>query len=104
MFVCSSRGCSFSFSCVFSVLSASPNPAHYVLAVLSIPSYLQAVAPNCTQYTLITQNVDGLSTRAYREVMSHHSQSDNTTKPTKLFRDAWAAFRHFLHLMQSPRA
>lgn len=36
------------------------------------------MAPNCTRYTVITQNVDGLSTRAYREVMSRHSQSDNT--------------------------
>ena len=35
------------------------------------------MAPNCTRYTVITQNVDGLSTRAYREVMSRHSQSDN---------------------------
>jgi len=64
-FVRSSRGRLSSFSWVPSVLSASPNPAHYDLAVLSIPAYLQAVAPNCTRYTVITQNVDVLSTRAY---------------------------------------
>jgi NAD-dependent deacetylase sirtuin 5 len=72
------HSCSVGFP---SVLSASPNPAHYALALLSIPSFLQAVAPNCTRYTVITQNVDGLSTRAYREVMSRHSQSDNNTVP-----------------------
>lgn len=60
---------------VHSVLAASPNPAHYALAVLSLPSYLQTVAPSCTQYTIVTQNVDGLSTRAYREVVSRHSDS-----------------------------
>lgn len=71
-----------SFSVGFpSVLSASPNPAHYVLALLSIQSYLQTVAPNCTRYTVITQNVDGLSTRAYREVMTRHLQSDNGVPP-----------------------
>ena len=75
------HSCSVEFP---SVLSASPNQAHYALALLSIPSYLQVVAPNCTRYTFITQNVDGLSTRAYREVMSRHSQSDNNTVPRYL--------------------
>ncbi|KAF8737778.1 hypothetical protein AX14_012340 [Amanita brunnescens Koide BX004] len=57
------------------VLAASPNPAHYALAVLLLPLYLQTVAPSCMGYTIITQNVDGLSTRAYREVVSRHSDS-----------------------------
>ncbi|KAJ6618730.1 DHS-like NAD/FAD-binding domain-containing protein [Mycena sp. CBHHK59/15] len=49
------------------ISAASPNAAHYALAVLSLPSYLSTVAPHA-QYTLITQNVDGLSTRAHQDV------------------------------------
>src|SRR6266550_6652263 len=74
---------------VRSILAASPNPAHYALAVLSLPSYLQTVAPSCTRYTIITQNVDGLSTRAYKEVVSRHSDStsvqDLPAQPPNLF-------------------
>ncbi|KAH7888452.1 DHS-like NAD/FAD-binding domain-containing protein [Phlebopus sp. FC_14] len=69
------------------VLTASPNPAHYALAVLSLPSYLQTVAPSCAQFTIVTQNVDGLSTRAYKEVVSRHSNGtpDPVLYPPNLF-------------------
>ncbi|KAJ7159962.1 DHS-like NAD/FAD-binding domain-containing protein [Mycena crocata] len=53
-------------------LAASPNAAHYALAVLAFPSYLSAVAPHA-QFTLITQNVDVLSTRAHQDVLRRHS-------------------------------
>jgi len=35
--------------------------------VLSIPEHLKVVAPSATKFTLVTQNVDGLSARAFRE-------------------------------------
>ncbi|KAL5488325.1 hypothetical protein ACEPAI_6433 [Sanghuangporus weigelae] len=44
--------------------AASPNAAHRALAQLSIPSYLNTIAVPESTFTLITQNVDGLSTRA----------------------------------------
>ncbi|KAJ7103142.1 DHS-like NAD/FAD-binding domain-containing protein [Mycena belliarum] len=51
------------------ILAAAPNAAHYALAVLALPAYRAAVAPDA-RYTLVTQNVDSLSTRAHREVPS----------------------------------
>ena len=50
-------------------LEAQPNAAHLALAMFSINSIRHAIAPNST-FTLITQNVDGLSTRAWNEVIS----------------------------------
>ncbi|KIM80664.1 hypothetical protein PILCRDRAFT_9477 [Piloderma croceum F 1598] len=50
-----------------SALKAVPNAAHLALAVLSIPEHLKVVAPSATKFTLVTQNVDGLSARAFRE-------------------------------------
>ena len=78
-YVCStpvlSRSFLFSLGFFPSVLSASPNPAHYAL-MLSIPSYLQAVAPNCTWYTVITQNVDGLRVHIEKScLVIHHSRT-----------------------------
>jgi len=64
----------------------SPNAAHCALASLSIPSVLKRVAPNAESFTLVTQNIDGLSTRAFREVAQRHSLSerdtDNLTRDT----------------------
>ncbi|TFY83847.1 hypothetical protein EWM64_g174 [Hericium alpestre] len=50
-------------------LAARPNSAHVGLAMLSIPHFRHQVAPNST-FTLITQNVDGLSEVASREIES----------------------------------
>lgn len=44
-------------------MRANPNPAHMALANLCLPEYLRSLAPSA-QFTLVTQNVDGLSTRA----------------------------------------
>jgi len=48
-------------------LKAVPNAAHLALAMLSIPEHLKVVAPSA-KFTLVTQNVDGLSARAFRDV------------------------------------
>ncbi|TFY72493.1 hypothetical protein EVG20_g497 [Dentipellis fragilis] len=50
-------------------LAAKPNAAHESLALLSIPEIRRQVAPNST-FTLITQNVDGLSIVALHDVES----------------------------------
>ncbi|OCH94259.1 DHS-like NAD/FAD-binding domain-containing protein [Obba rivulosa] len=44
-------------------LNAQPNPAHLALAAFSLPSIRHRVAPE-SSFTLVTQNVDGLSQRA----------------------------------------
>ncbi|KAL5527114.1 hypothetical protein ACEPAG_5905 [Sanghuangporus baumii] len=44
--------------------AASPNAAHRALAQLSIPSFRNTITAPESTFTLITQNVDGLSTRA----------------------------------------
>lgn len=52
---------------LFRALKAAPNAAHLALAMLSVPEHLKVIAPSA-KFTLVTQNVDGLSTRAFREV------------------------------------
>lgn len=52
-----------------------PNAAHYALAKFSLPSVRHAIAPGST-FTLITQNVDGLSSRALSEVLQTATASD----------------------------
>ncbi|KAI0074675.1 DHS-like NAD/FAD-binding domain-containing protein [Panus rudis PR-1116 ss-1] len=42
-------------------LKAKPNAAHYAIAMLSIPSYRSTVASQDAKFTLITQNVDELT-------------------------------------------
>ena len=48
-------------------LTAQPNDAHIALAKFSLPEYREQIAPGST-FTLITQNVDGLSRRALDHV------------------------------------
>ncbi|KAL6301965.1 DHS-like NAD/FAD-binding domain-containing protein [Sparassis latifolia] len=48
-------------------LKAQPNAAHLALATLALPERLRVIAPHAT-FTLITQNVDGLSARALEDV------------------------------------
>ncbi|OBZ79080.1 NAD-dependent protein deacylase [Grifola frondosa] len=50
-------------------LKAQPNDAHMTLARFSIPHLRDKVAPGST-FTLITQNVDGLSTKAFELISS----------------------------------
>ncbi|KAI4522763.1 DHS-like NAD/FAD-binding domain-containing protein [Schizophyllum commune Loenen D] len=49
-------------------LSAKPNPAHKILAKMSIPTELKKVAPQAKSFHLITQNVDRLSVQALEEL------------------------------------
>jgi NAD-dependent deacetylase sirtuin 5 len=50
-----------------SALKAIPNAGHIALAMLAVPEHLKTIAP-FAKFTLVTQNVDGLSPRAFREV------------------------------------
>ncbi|KAF9653610.1 DHS-like NAD/FAD-binding domain-containing protein [Thelephora ganbajun] len=43
---------------------AEPNAAHMTIAALSVKETLRYICPNAESFTLITQNVDGLSRRA----------------------------------------
>ena len=52
---------------LFRALAAQPNAAHIALAKFSIESLRKEIAPEAT-FTLITQNVDCLSTRALEAV------------------------------------
>ncbi|GLB33575.1 putative NAD-dependent lysine demalonylase, desuccinylase and deglutarylase [Lyophyllum shimeji] len=54
-------------------LKAMPNPAHLALASFSLPQTRALIAPDST-FTLITQNVDGLSARASQQVQSAQPQ------------------------------
>ncbi|KAL1760197.1 DHS-like NAD/FAD-binding domain-containing protein [Schizophyllum commune] len=49
-------------------LSAKPNPAHKILAKMSVPTELKKVAPQAKSFHLITQNVDRLSVQALEEL------------------------------------
>ncbi|KAF8803861.1 DHS-like NAD/FAD-binding domain-containing protein [Phlegmacium glaucopus] len=59
-----------------SALQANPNDAHRALAAFSLSSIRQAIAP-ASQFTLITQNVDGLSPRANQEIAELHLHKDD---------------------------
>ncbi|KAI0751397.1 DHS-like NAD/FAD-binding domain-containing protein [Daedaleopsis nitida] len=48
-------------------LAAQPNAGHLAIAKFSIPSLREKIAPG-SSFTLITQNVDGLSRRAFERV------------------------------------
>ncbi|KAF8075820.1 DHS-like NAD/FAD-binding domain-containing protein [Lyophyllum atratum] len=53
-------------------LKAMPNRAHYALAAFSLPDIRAVMAPDAT-FTLITQNVDGLSAKALQEAIIQQS-------------------------------
>ncbi|KDQ64828.1 hypothetical protein JAAARDRAFT_117770 [Jaapia argillacea MUCL 33604] len=63
-------------------LKAKPNAAHEALAKFSLPDIREKVAPDST-FTLITQNVDGLSRRALDSVVPSVS-SPSLGQPTML--------------------
>ena len=44
--------------------NAEPNAAHTAIAALSVKETLRQICPSAESFTLITQNVDGLSRRA----------------------------------------
>ncbi|EMD41050.1 hypothetical protein CERSUDRAFT_111620 [Gelatoporia subvermispora B] len=50
-------------------LSAQPNAAHLALAAFSVPSLRHQISPDAS-FTLITQNVDGLSQRSLNSVVA----------------------------------
>lgn len=56
--------------------AALPNAAHKAIARFSLPSIRHQIAPEST-FTLITQNVDGLSKRALDEVLSSQTIRKN---------------------------
>ncbi|KAF9076405.1 DHS-like NAD/FAD-binding domain-containing protein [Rhodocollybia butyracea] len=52
-----------------SALKVKPNAAHAAIARFSLPSIRQSIAPD-SKFTLITQNVDGLSPLALEDALS----------------------------------
>ncbi|KAK7060320.1 hypothetical protein VNI00_001085 [Paramarasmius palmivorus] len=67
-----------------SALKAEPNAAHDALAQFSLQSVRQAIAPGST-FTLITQNVDGLSQLALtRALATSNADVDRKEDPPKL--------------------
>jgi NAD-dependent deacetylase sirtuin 5 len=52
-----------------------PNAAHIALAKFSLPAFREKIAPGST-FTLITQNIDGLSTRALASVKNSLGDAD----------------------------
>jgi NAD+-dependent protein deacetylase sirtuin 5 len=68
---------------ILRALAASPNTAHIALAKFSIESIRkQSAAPDAT-FTLITQNVDGLSARALEEVQQRDAQPASESSSPK---------------------
>jgi NAD-dependent deacetylase sirtuin 5 len=65
---------------LLSALRASPNNAHRVLSAFSLSTFRDQVAPGST-FTLITQNVDGLSPKSDKEIAEKHPEEvANSTK------------------------
>lgn len=59
-------GCSHNLTNISRALRATPNAGHLALAILSVPEHLKVIAPSA-KFTLVTQNVDGLSVQAFRK-------------------------------------
>lgn len=62
-----------------SALHSAPNPAHVSLAMLCIPELLHHLASDA-EFTLITQNIDGLSVRAYEDALKHHQGTSGSSR------------------------
>lgn len=65
-------------------LRAQPNAAHLALAKMMVPSILARVAPAAQSFHLITQNVDGLSTRAIQAVAEERRSALSSPSPQDL--------------------
>ncbi|KDR83363.1 hypothetical protein GALMADRAFT_235459 [Galerina marginata CBS 339.88] len=64
---------SLMFIAVQSTARAQPNNAHRALSAFSLTSVRNQITPN-SSFTLVTQNVDGLSPRANREITANHPE------------------------------
>ncbi|TFK27063.1 NAD-dependent protein deacylase [Coprinopsis marcescibilis] len=63
-----------------SALKASPNAAHVALSSFTIPKVRERIAPG-SDFTLITQNVDGLSPRSNEQVFAQAGVTVPDTPP-----------------------
>ncbi|KAJ7184315.1 DHS-like NAD/FAD-binding domain-containing protein [Mycena filopes] len=61
---------------------AEPNAAHDALAMFSIPEFRKVMAANAG-FSIITQNVDGLSVNAMDKVLKEYTK-DGTSTPTDI--------------------
>ncbi|KAF9449892.1 DHS-like NAD/FAD-binding domain-containing protein [Macrolepiota fuliginosa MF-IS2] len=59
-------------------LRAKPNAAHYALARFTSPQIRESICAPKSTFTVITQNVDGISPRALKEVTSSVSIPEGT--------------------------
>lgn len=66
-----------------SALRAAPNKAHLALSAFSLSSFRNQIVPHST-FTLITQNVDGLSARANRELATHNPEAVTASEQVDL--------------------
>jgi len=64
-------------------LRANPNAAHRALAAFSLPEIRHQIAPDST-FTLVTQNVDGLSIRAYTDITDGRPLNHDQTSPVTI--------------------
>ncbi|KAF8974601.1 DHS-like NAD/FAD-binding domain-containing protein [Flammula alnicola] len=65
------------------VLRAKPNNAHLALSAFALSSIRNEIVPDST-FTLITQNVDGLSTRADQEIAAKNPTAANASETPNL--------------------
>ena len=70
-------------ACSSSALHAEPNPAHYALSVLCLPTFLHTLAPSA-EFTLVTQNIDRLSSRAL-DISASKSADDLGGELSKIY-------------------
>ncbi|EPQ55758.1 DHS-like NAD/FAD-binding domain-containing protein [Gloeophyllum trabeum ATCC 11539] len=63
-------------------LEAKPNPAHEVIAKMSVPLYIRKVAPEVKSFHLVTQNVDRLSVTALDSLVERLT-ADSGTAPAR---------------------
>ncbi|KAJ7118747.1 DHS-like NAD/FAD-binding domain-containing protein [Mycena epipterygia] len=63
--------------------AAEPNAAHMALAMFSLPSCRKLVAPDA-QFSMITQNVDGLSTKAMDAVLKERAKDVGDSAVSRL--------------------
>ncbi|EKM53789.1 uncharacterized protein PHACADRAFT_260311 [Phanerochaete carnosa HHB-10118-sp] len=61
-------------------LSSRPNAAHVAISMISFPDFLREIAPEA-KFTFITQNVDGLSARALKEVAAKAGKEPSQAVP-----------------------
>lgn len=92
-----------------SALRAKPNAAHYALAQFTSPEVRAPFCPPNSTFTIISQNVDGLSPKALKEVSTSVTIPEETAERPhiiemhgRLFDVCCSGCRHIVHNTNSP--